>query len=448
MEFIRTHQLDMMLILSAICGFLALMTLLTESLSRKKKSILILMELSSMFLLIFDRLSYLYRGDLSGGGVLTVRVGNCMVFFLAIFIPHLVTQYLKDLYKNEGELPYIPLSLRICEVLFAAGTVLIVISQFTDLYYTIDSQNLYQRSPGFIISYIVPFLIVILQEATILKYRSRLSRGLVISMLICIILPIITAILQIFNYGLSLTNITVVFVVIIFYVYALKELNRAVETSRKNELRSYQEAERIESAMFEETAQALASAIDAKDRYTHGHSTRVAAISRMIAAEAGFSEKECDQLYFTALLHDVGKIGVPDEIINKEGKLTDEEFDRIKRHPILGYQILSSIKQSPYLSVGAHYHHERYDGRGYPDGLSGENIPATARIIAVADAFDAMSSSRSYRSSLTLDKTREEVEQGMGTQFDPEYARILLHLLDKHMLDGMYSGFKRFDYYN
>ena len=145
---------------------------------------------------------------------------------------------------------------------------------------------------------------------------------------------------------------------------------------------------------------------------------------------AGLSDKACDQVYFAALLHDIGKIGIRDEIINKEGKLTEEEFEQIKLHPIFGDQILSSIKQSPTLCLGAHYHHERYDGTGYPEGLRGEAIPQIARIIAVADAYDAMSSTRSYRGKLSPQKTRDELVRGMGKQFDPEYAEIMLRILD------------------
>ena len=153
--------------------------------------------------------------------------------------------------------------------------------------------------------------------------------------------------------------------------------------------------------------------------------------STQIAREAGKSEEECERVYFAALLHDVGKIGVPDTIINKDGKLTDEEFARIKMHPVYGNQILSSIQQSPTLSIGAHYHHERYDGRGYPVGLKGEDIPDIARIIAVADSYDAMTSKRSYRDPIPQQIVREELVKGFGTQFDPEYAKIMLRLLDR-----------------
>ncbi|MCR5108279.1 MAG: HD domain-containing protein [Lachnospiraceae bacterium] len=182
---------------------------------------------------------------------------------------------------------------------------------------------------------------------------------------------------------------------------------------------------------FEETAEALSGAIDAKDRYTNGHSQRVAEYSQMIAREAGMSEDDCEKVYFAALLHDVGKIGVPMEILAKKGRLTDEEFEHIKQHPVIGGQILSSIRNSPWLSIGARYHHERYDGKGYPEGLSGNDIPEFARIIAVADAYDAMTSNRSYRNAIPQHIVREELVKGTGTQFDPGFAKIMLRLIDQ-----------------
>ena len=182
--------------------------------------------------------------------------------------------------------------------------------------------------------------------------------------------------------------------------------------------------------MTTETAEALASAIDAKDKYTHGHSTRVADYSRKIARMLGKSESECRSIYLSALLHDVGKIGIPNIIINKQGKLTEAEYNVIKTHPIIGTQILSNITQTPHIADGAHYHHERYDGKGYPEGLAGKDIPEIGRIIAVADAYDAMTSNRSYRGTLSQEYVRSEIENGIGTQFDPEYAKIMLELID------------------
>ena len=176
---------------------------------------------------------------------------------------------------------------------------------------------------------------------------------------------------------------------------------------------------------------ALAEAIDAKDTYTNGHSGRVAEYSRMIAQKYGYSEEKLDSIYIMGLLHDVGKIGVPDAVINKPSRLTDDEFDLIKNHPVMGARILKNIKEMPQLSSGARWHHERYDGKGYPDGLKGDEIPEEARIIAVADSYDAMTSRRSYRDPMPQDVVRSEIVKCSGTQFDPKFAEIMLRMMDE-----------------
>ncbi len=175
----------------------------------------------------------------------------------------------------------------------------------------------------------------------------------------------------------------------------------------------------------------LSSTIDAKDTYTRGHSVRVAQYSEAIAKRAGFSGDAQKDIYMMGLLHDVGKIGIPDAIINKTAKLTDEEYGVIKQHPEMGAEILKNITEFPQLVTGARWHHERYDGKGYQDGIAGDEIPPEARIIAVADAYDAMSSRRSYRDVLPQEVVRGEVEKGKGTQFDPAFAEIMLAMIDE-----------------
>ena len=193
--------------------------------------------------------------------------------------------------------------------------------------------------------------------------------------------------------------------------------------------------ERIYGKKIEElnvqVVSALATAIDAKDSYTNGHSARVAKYSKMIANRLGFSASKQDEIYMMGLLHDIGKIGIMDDVINKPGKLTDDEFEAIKKHPDIGSKILENIRERHWLYTGARWHHERFEGGGYPDGLVGDKIPAEARIIAVADAYDAMTSTRSYRDIMPQDKVREEIKKGSGTQFDPEYAQVMLSLIDE-----------------
>jgi len=180
-----------------------------------------------------------------------------------------------------------------------------------------------------------------------------------------------------------------------------------------------------------EVMEALAHTIDAKDEYTKGHSVRVAQYARMLAKRMGLPDKECENVYNMGLLHDIGKIGVPKEIINSKKPLSKEEFDTIKIHPGLGYDILAEIKSRPDLCTGARWHHERYDGGGYPDGKSGEDIPLQARIIAVADSYDAMTSNRSYRNYLPQEKVRQEMKDNAGTQFDPQIAEAMIAIIDE-----------------
>ena len=182
-------------------------------------------------------------------------------------------------------------------------------------------------------------------------------------------------------------------------------------------------------ARMRNVVEALAAAVDAKDKYTIGHSSRVADYAMEIARRFGYSQKRQDEIQIMGLLHDMGKIVIPDSVLNKPGKLTPEEFEIIKTHPAKGYDILSKTTEMPDMAVGARSHHERYDGGGYPDGLSGGDIAEEARIIAVADAYDAMTSRRSYRDALPQDVVREEIEKGKGTQFDPVFADIMLRMM-------------------
>jgi HD-GYP domain-containing protein (c-di-GMP phosphodiesterase class II) len=189
-------------------------------------------------------------------------------------------------------------------------------------------------------------------------------------------------------------------------------------------------------ALFMGTVQALSAAIDAKDPYTFGHSERVAWMARELARASGLDESRAERVHIAGLVHDVGKIGVPETVLGKPGKLTPEEFSLIKAHPVIGHRILKDIPGLGDILPGVLHHHERYDGRGYPSGLVGESIPFVARLIAVADTFDAMSSNRSYRSAMARDRVIAEIERCAGTQLDPAIA-MLVRKLDLTELDRL-----------
>lgn len=181
-------------------------------------------------------------------------------------------------------------------------------------------------------------------------------------------------------------------------------------------------------SMFMGTLHALTNSIDAKDNYTHGHSERVALMSRMLAQAAGLDAQQVERVYIAGLVHDVGKIGVPESVLCKPGKLTEEEFGLIKLHPEIGARILQDIRQMQDLIPGVLYHHERWDGRGYPHNLRGKDIPIFGRLIGLADSFDAMSSNRTYRQALDHTQVLAEIKRCAGSQFDPELAEVFVNL--------------------
>ena len=188
---------------------------------------------------------------------------------------------------------------------------------------------------------------------------------------------------------------------------------------------TYKELEKA----YMESIQTLRYTVEAKDTYTRGHSDRVSAFSVLIGQKLGLSQEDLRRLEIGGLFHDIGKIGVPDAILQKPGKLSDDEYSEIKNHPTIGAHILSTASIFQDILPIVKYHHERYDGRGYPEQLSGENIPYLARITAVADTFDAMTSKRSYRDSLPLDIVISEFEKCSGSQFDPAIANTFIDIL-------------------
>ena len=198
-----------------------------------------------------------------------------------------------------------------------------------------------------------------------------------------------------------------------------------------NHIDSLKQKQQESIVLASEVAEAFAKVIDMKDKYTNGHSERVAKYTAMIAKEMGYDDETVEKYYRIGLLHDVGKVGIPKAMLNKPGKLTDEEYDVIKSHTLKGYEVLKDISVVPELAIGALAHHERHDGKGYPNGLSGDEIPLVARIIAVADSFDAMYSNRQYRKKIDFEKVISRIREASGTQFNPEVVDAFFRLVDK-----------------
>ena len=203
------------------------------------------------------------------------------------------------------------------------------------------------------------------------------------------------------------------------------------EVVSKNGLNIVPAVQAIKKEYFELTIKSLLSALKCKDDYTWGHSLRVAYFCVSVGKELGLSEDELYELEVSALFHDLGKIGVPDSVLTKPSRLTDEEFLEMKLHPNKSYEILKDFPVFDKMAINAKYHHERFDGRGYPEGLKGESIPFFSRIILIADTFDAMTSTRPYRKGLPFEVAFAELREFAGSQFDPHIVEKFISSMTK-----------------
>ena len=215
-------------------------------------------------------------------------------------------------------------------------------------------------------------------------------------------------------------------------------INRVLHLSRLQKslqhevrLRTMADKERNQrvATVFEQIVNALANTITAKDAYTSGHSDRVAKYAVMIAENLQYDQEKLTYVRYAGMLHDIGMIGIPTSLVNKPEKLTEEEYATVKKHTNIGSDILKGITAVPDIAGGAKWHHERYDGTGYPDRLKAMDIPEIARILAVADAYDSMTSDRAFRSRMTQQQVMNELEKGIGKQFDPVFANIMLEII-------------------
>lgn len=207
---------------------------------------------------------------------------------------------------------------------------------------------------------------------------------------------------------------------ILFFVRIFTNLKLKASHQRQQEYKT----------ITEQALRTIANTIDAKDKYTNGHSLRVAQLSRILAEKLGLTEEEQENIYYMALLHDIGKIGIPDAVLNKPDKLTEEEFAMMKEHTKIGRDILKDFTALPEIGQGALFHHERYDGNGYPEKKKGEEIPLIAQIISVADAYDAMATKRSYKEAMDLTYIRSEFERCSASQFSPSIAKLMIKLIE------------------
>ncbi len=425
----------MMQAFSGVCASMIVMLLFTKALAKRRRMILILMELAAFLLLTADRLAYIYSGDPSAAGAVMVRICNFTVFFLTSGVVYIFNMYLYDLLKVECEMKRVPTRITAAGIMALFGMVIVVISQFTGLIYYFDEMNTYHRGPGFLVAYAIPVFAPLIQLSVIYKYRSHFGKWIYPSLAMFIIAPIAAGIIQIFTYGISFTNIVIAIVAMFLYVFAYLNINEEIENAHKIEIEYLEDEKKAIRRLFDKTVNAFINGLDGRYAHTQGHSQRVAQFSRKIAELDGKSEEECEEIYYSALLHDVGRIWMPDDIVKNFGNLSEDEMEKVRQMPVIGSQILSVIDDMPNLDVGAHYHCERYDGKGYPNGLKGEDIPDAARIIAAADAYDLLASECDLNPPMPPQLIRDWFVRQSGQQLDPKYSKIVMNIIDSKEMD-------------
>lgn len=368
---------------------------------------------------------------------------NTLYFTSSFCLAYTFLQYVESCVNKDGNGKT---TLSVNKVILIIQLLLLFLNLFAGYIFRFNEDGEYVHGPLYMLVYLVPLYYIGCSAYKLFKNRHLFRKKQLLSIGSYIILCIFGPLIQMLCFPdilLSVFTCSIAVVIILFSMETpdyqmltktlaeLDALRKSLQQEVKKQTKAAEDRREKVERLSQQVVLTLAKTIDAKDKYTKGHSERVADYSRKIAERMNLSQQEQQEIYWMGLLHDIGKIGIPDTIINKTGKLTDEEFHIIQKHPVIGVDILNTISEIPNISDGARSHHEKYDGSGYPDKLAGENIPLMARIIGVADAYDAMTSKRSYRDVLSQEIVRAEIVKGKGTQFDPKCADIMLEMMDE-----------------
>ena len=380
----------------------------------------------------------------------TVNVGlnyflNILYFFSGaavsiLFLYYVISVAFKNSKREHVKAHYI-INLSIISLYLLS----LIINSFTGFYFNFDGGT-YNHGPLYLLTNAVAIFFLVESAIIIVIKRKVFNKKQIVSSALFYTVFLTAFLLQLFvfqdtllsDFGTALGTLIVFFsietpdyVKLMSTLNELNELKASLEITVDNRTKELANEKQSYKTLTLETLSSLAELIDAKDHYTNGHSFRVAAYAKALAKELGL-EEEAEKIYFAGLIHDVGKIGISEAILTKPGKLTDDEFKTIQSHAPLGGNILSGIRQFKLFEEVARYHHERWDGTGYPDKLKGEGIPFEARIVAVCDVFDAMTSDRSYRKALSDKVAIEELNNIKGTQLDPKMVDAFISIIARY----------------
>ena len=355
-------------------------------------------------------------------------VGVLVFIFLAVMVIPLFS-YWNEVQKGRYRIFYDIVNGAL--LLYLVISVLLYIFKVQDIFDSILI-NYFLIFAGIVLIFVTT--IIDLKRGYLREYPFELA-GILLVLTAGLLELILSRVIPFYAAGLIL-SISLIFMLILSSVQGIRDL-----------ITGFKEREQHHSETTLRTIRTVAGTIDAKDEYTGGHSVRVAEYASRLAAALGKSDQECRNIHYIGLMHDIGKIGVPDIILNKQGKLVQDEFSLMKLHPTIGCEIIGDIDSVEGLKDGVLYHHERFDGKGYPFGLKGENIPLVARILCLADSYDAMTSARPYRSRLSDEEVKKEIKRCSGLQFDPVLAEVFLTLISERKIRPISTdGFETMNY--
>lgn len=418
-----------------ICLILLFYQLIEKRNNNKTNRWFSFMILCNMAMLVGDLCDWILGGVPGAVSYYVQNIFSIIVYFSASGLM-LFSLYGWIIAYIKQKIELSPNWIRVGIALSAMEVLLAVTIPVTKIAY-VDADNYYRRGKLFPLTQIFPYIVYLLAIYLLIRYRKAFKVRERIYLGIFILIPLFAELVQVITYKYSTLNVAISLGFIMVFTFIQSERDFDDENKARNRIidenKRLEEMQEYQENLSRQLIDVLCSTVEAKDQYTKGHSLRVAQYAREIMYRMGGDEKTLEEVYYIGVLHDVGKISIDDSIINKKGRLTEEEYEQIKLHTVAGYQILKDVDVIPDLAIGARWHHERYDGTGYPNGLAGENIPLIARIISVADAYDAMTSNRSYHKIMPQSVVREEIVRGMGRQFDPAIARIMLEMIDEDM---------------
>lgn len=356
---------------------------------------------------------------------------NSLYLYIAFISGMLIDRYICTMINHITKLQKI--TVRSLTILFILN---LIINFFTGFSFSFENGN-YIKGPLFILNFLFPLYFVFHVTVLLISKHNLFSKKQLLLNSSVVILPTLASVLQIIYPEVLLTffSYSLIILLVLFSLETpdfieLEFLRKNLENEIIVQTRLSLEKQRKLEMMSLEATQALVQAIDEKDQYTNGHSLRVSVYSVLLAQALNWGPDDIEQLRISALLHDIGKIGVPDSILNKPNKLTEDEFSIIQSHTTMGGKILHKLSSLKNAETVALYHHERFDGKGYPGKYSGKNIPDFARIVTIADSFDAMTSNRIYRDRLDKNIVIKQLQENSGKQFDPDYIKEFIKLIE------------------